>query len=213
MKKNWIYMVLVIILVAGGVYLILENKDIKAPDVANDDSQEQVDNEKPETPKEAEEDKPKDDVFVQPPEDDTPSEVPEVGRTLPDFTLKNLDGKDVTLSDLEGKITLINFWATWCKYCDEEMPDLQKLREENDDILVLAVNVNEPKSKAEEYVRKGGYDFEVLLDEGGKIAANYLVTGMPASYFMDEDGKFIGRVQGLLTYEQMNEILSDIKGQ
>ncbi|OLS01488.1 TlpA family protein disulfide reductase [Tissierella creatinophila] len=197
MKKNWIYIILIILLVAGFFYLVLERPKPVDPETKEDQGQV---------------DKP-DDTIVEPPEDNTPAQTPELGKALPDFTLKNLDGKDVTLSDVKDKIILVNFWASWCTWCDKEMPDLQKLKEENNDLVVLAVNVEEPKATAQEYIKKGGYDFEVLLDEDGEIAAQYLVSGLPASYFVDKDGKFVGRVPSAITYEQMNEILEDIRGQ
>lgn len=213
MKRNWIYIVLIIVLVGGFFYWILEKPEPINPDTQKDQTQGQVDNEKSETPKEPQQDKPDEDELTESAEDNTPAQTPEVGKALPDFTLKNLDGKDVTLSDIEGKIVLINFWATWCKWCKEEMPALQKIKEENDDLVVLAVNVDEPKEMVEEYIKEGGYDFEVLLDEEGEIAAKYLVTGLPASYFVDKDGKFVGRVPSAITYEQMDEILEDIREQ
>src|SRR5690606_32548559 len=68
-----------------------------------------------------------------------------VGKLAPDFTLADLEGKEVSLSDFRGKYVLINFWATWCQYCDLEMPDLDRLYKENEDLVVLAVNVQEEK--------------------------------------------------------------------
>ncbi len=126
--------------------------------------------------------------------------------------MKNLDGQDVTLSQIEDKIIIVNFWATWCKWCKEEMPDIQKIKEENDDVVVLAVNVEETKDQAKEYIEDGGYDFEVLLDEDGAVSAQYLVTGLPASYFVDKDGRFAGRVPSAISYEQIDEILNEIRG-
>src|SRR5699024_7338035 len=121
------------------------------------------------------------------------ADIPEVGKPLPDFTLENLKGEQVTLSGIKDKIILVNFWASWCTWCDKEMPDLQKLKEENDDLMVIAVNVEESREKAQEYITEGGYDFEVVLDEKGDTSAQYLVSGLPASYFVDKSGKFVGR--------------------
>nr|WP_300003444.1 redoxin domain-containing protein [Tissierella sp.] len=224
MKKNWIYIALVIALVIGFFYIVLEKQEPKEPVV--DQEQGQADKETPGEPgKDNPEEKPdeenpsqelpKDDEEEDPEEKEGPGKVvnavPVVGEPLPDFTLKNLEGEDVTLSEIKGKIVLINFWATWCTWCDKEMPDLQRLKEENEDLVVLAVNVEESIEKAQKYVRDGGYDFEVVLDEKGEVSAQYLVTGLPGSYFVDEKGIFIGRVQGMRTYEQFNTILNDIR--
>jgi thiol-disulfide isomerase/thioredoxin len=135
----------------------------------------------------------------------------EVGKLAPDFTLKDLNGEDISLSDYRGKIVLINFWATWCSWCDVEMPDLQKLDDENDDLVVLAVNVMEEKDTVKKYMEEGKYSFEVALDEEGEIAATYLVNGLPNSYFVDEEGILLGGVPGMMTYEQMIEVLENIR--
>lgn len=135
----------------------------------------------------------------------------EIGKEAPDFTLKNLNGEEVSLSDYRGKIVLINFWATWCMYCDKEMPDLQKIHEENDDLVVLAVDSMEDKETVKKYIEKGGYDFEVVLDQDGKVSQTYLVSGLPTSLFVDEEGILLLGVPGMLTYEQMNSVLEKIR--
>lgn len=133
------------------------------------------------------------------------------GKPAPDFTLKNLQGEDVSLSDYKGKIVLVNFWATWCGYCDMEMPDIQRLDDENEDLVVLAVDVMEDKETVENYINEGGYNFEVVLDEDGSISKAYLVSGYPTSYFIDPEGILLGGVPGMMTYDQMNQILADIR--
>lgn len=134
-----------------------------------------------------------------------------VGQLAPDFTLKNLQGEEVSLSDFKGKIVMINFWATWCKWCDIEMPDMQKLSSENDDLVVLAVDVQEDIKDVEAYIKKGGYDFEVVLDSDGSVSQTYLVNGLPNSYFVDKEGILLGKVGGAINYAQMNEILGNIR--
>lgn len=129
----------------------------------------------------------------------------------PDFTLKNLNGEEVSLSDFKGKYVLINFWATWCKWCDVEMPSLNKLYKENDDLVVLAVDVMEDKKTVQKYIEKGKYEFEVVLDEEGKIAQDYYVSSFPTSFFVDKEGYLIGGIPGMLEYEQMVEIMDAIR--
>lgn len=152
----------------------------------------------------------KDPVVAAPDDKPVAAEIA-TGKPAPDFTLKNLSGDDVSLSDYKGKIVLLNFWATWCSYCDKEMPDLQKLSKENDDLVILAVDVMEDKALVEEYIKKGGYDFEVVLDADGEIAKTYVVGGYPTSYFIDEEGLLIGAVPGMMTYEQMIEVMDKIR--
>ena len=134
-----------------------------------------------------------------------------VGQPAPDFTLKNLAGEEVSLSDYKGKIVMINFWATWCTWCDVEMPDMQKLSSENDDLVVLAVDVEEKLEDVKAYIEKGGYDFEVVLDSSGDVNKTYLVNGLPNSYFVDKEGILLGKVGGAINFAQMNEILENIR--
>lgn len=134
-----------------------------------------------------------------------------VGEVAPNFILENLEGDRVSLQDYRGKIVLVNFWATWCKYCDEEMPDLEKFDNENEDLVILAVDVKESRKKVENYINKGEYTFEVLLDETGKVASTYLVNAFPTTYFIDENGILLGAVPGKMTYPQMNQILNQIR--
>lgn len=111
-----------------------------------------------------------------------------IGNPAPDFTLKDLDGKQVSLSDYHGKIVLINFWTTWCKFCDVEMPDLDDIDKENDDLVILAVDVMEEEGKVKKYIEDGGYDFDVVLDSDGEISRQYLVSAYPTTYAVDEKG-------------------------
>lgn len=134
-----------------------------------------------------------------------------IDKEAPNFTLMNLEGEEVSLEDYRGKIVLLNFWATWCKFCDAEMPDLQKLDQENDDLVVLAVDVMEKKEIVEKYIEEGKYEFQVVLDPKGDIAKTYLVSSFPTSYFIDENGILLGGVPGMMTYAQMNQILDSIR--
>lgn len=121
--------------------------------------------------------------------------------------LRNLAGEEVSLEDYRGKIVFLNFWATWCQYCNAEMPDVQKLHEEYDDVVVLAVDVNEEQSVVEEYIEEGGYTFEVLMDTTGEVSRNYHVAGLPTTYTIREDGSVSRYFSGMLTYEQMEEMI------
>lgn len=121
--------------------------------------------------------------------------------------LKNLAGEEVSIEDYRGKVIFLNFWATWCQYCNAEMPDVQKLHEEHDDVVVLAVDVREDQATVEEYMEEGGYTFEVVLDTTGEVSANYNVAGLPTSYTIKADGSISHYFSGMLTYEQMEEMV------
>lgn len=218
MNKKWIYALVAVILLAGVFYMVSERdkpEDLATEGESVEEKEEEIEEEEEIIDQEEREEIPKEEVEVNPlpenPDMDTDFADIEIGKKLPDFTLKDLEGKDVNLRELEGKIVLINFWATWCPWCDKEMADLDKLDKENDDLIVIGVNVDEPKAQVENYVRDGGYDFKVVLDQGGQLASQYLVTGLPASYFVNEEGIYAGRIPAYMTYEQMLEALQITK--
>lgn len=132
----------------------------------------------------------------------------------PDFALKDLSGKTVKLSDLRGKKVYINFWATWCGYCVEEMPDIQKIYTENKDnnLVVLAVNVAESGRMAKAFMDKNKLSFTVLLDGDGSVASKqYGVGGFPTSIFVNSDGTISSSVEGMMSYESMKSAVDDLK--
>lgn len=111
--------------------------------------------------------------------------------TVPDFTLKDLDGKTVKLSDYKGKFVIINFWAVWCKYCKLEMPDLNdvnKTLEKDGDVVLLAVDVQESADIVKNYLSSNNLSLKVLLDKDGKVAQAYNITGFPTTYVINKDG-------------------------
>ncbi len=129
----------------------------------------------------------------------------------PGFTLENLDGEQVSLSDYKGKIVFLNFWATWCGYCDEEMPYFQNMMDNNEDLVVLAVNVQESKDIVSKYIEEGGYSFPVLLDLEGEVGGEYLVGVLPTTYLIDKEGNLLDRMAGMMTEDQMEEVLNIIR--
>lgn len=132
-----------------------------------------------------------------------------VGKKAPNFTLKNMDNQEVTLRELEGQKVFINFWASWCPPCKTEMPDIQKLYENyGEDIKIIAVNLEEEKTKIENYLENENLDFTILLDKNKKVANQYLIRAIPTSYFLDENGIIIEKNLGVLSYDKMKEILS-----
>lgn len=114
---------------------------------------------------------------------------PETGSPVPDFTLLTTDGKQISVNQLRGKAVVINFWATWCVACLDEMPLLQAAAEKHpEDLVILAVNVAEDAQKIKHYQEEQAYTFPVLLDSDGKIAHQFGVYGYPATYFVDKEG-------------------------
>jgi peroxiredoxin len=116
-----------------------------------------------------------------------------------DFNLPDLSGKAVKLSDYRGKLVLLNFWASWCPPCREEMPSLQKLHEKLKEkkFALLAVSIDRggnPPLKS--FIDRGGYTFQVLLDPEGRVASRYQVISIPTTFVIDRQGKIVERILG-----------------
>jgi peroxiredoxin len=138
-----------------------------------------------------------------------------VGATAPDFTTQRLDGTTIQLSQLRGKAVLLNFWATWCAPCQDEMPLLQQAldRYGGAGLTVLAVDYQQTDvGGMQAFLRKVGARFPALFDPAGQIAAEYGVSvGLPVSIFIDRSGtvKFIqlGQMSDALLQQQLHAIL------
>jgi len=122
------------------------------------------------------------------PDTDTAGEKIETNNPAPDFSIELLSGETVSLSDFLGKVVFINFWATWCGPCVEEMPDIQQLADAYpDDIVVLAINCSERKDKVEDFIYGRGYTFYVGLDDGA-VQSLYPTRGIPYTIVIDAKG-------------------------
>lgn len=134
----------------------------------------------------------------------------EVGLTAPDFTLAGLDGQPVRLSDWRGKkAVIVNFWATWCPPCREEMPHFERLRQERGhEVEILAVNVYESPEQVAAFYKEFGLTFPAALDRNGEVSRRYLVRPMPTSFFIDRSGVIRARYFGAMSYEVMEGLLN-----
>lgn len=123
----------------------------------------------------------------------------------PDFTLTDLNGNIVTLSNLRGKKVFLNFWASWCEPCRNEMADIERLYQEtkDTDLVILTINSTENKSTVQSYLKANNLNFTVLLDTREEAALNYLTGFIPASFFIDKDGYIVSREEGAITYAEM----------
>jgi thiol-disulfide isomerase/thioredoxin len=112
-----------------------------------------------------------------------------------------LSGEEVNLSDYLGKIVVLNFWATWCGPCREEMPLFEQAQQQygSDDLVVLAVNVREGASSVRSFVERFALTYPILLDERGSVARRYRVRSFPTTYFIGRDGTVEGRRVGAYT--------------
>lgn len=113
-----------------------------------------------------------------------------VGGVAPDFTLKSNQGKNIRLEDLRGEVVLLNFWASWCGPCRQEMPLMNDIYEEYKDLgfTILAVNVDEDSADADRFLSAVPVDFPVLYDNDSKVSEQYQVDAMPTTVLIDRDG-------------------------
>jgi peroxiredoxin len=113
------------------------------------------------------------------------------GGPPPALALKDLDGRPHRLADYKGQVVLINFWATWCAPCRDEMPSIQRLKEKLDGrpFVVLAVNLDEPESRIRKFLSEMRLDFVVLLDPERRVAKAWEARILPASFIIGTDGR------------------------
>jgi len=130
-----------------------------------------------------------------------------------DFTLEDLEGNKVSLSDYKGKKIFINFWATWCPPCKAEMPDIEKLYQEtkDGDLVVLAINIGDDKKTVQDFISKNNYNFKVLLDIDSAVGQMYQVSSIPTSYFVDTEGNLDDGRIGSMNYETMKAYVNNLK--
>ena len=134
----------------------------------------------------------------------------------PDFTLTDQFGESHTLSDYQGKIVFLNFWATWCGPCKSEMPDIQALYEAHggnaEDLVVLGVaqpGAGREGSREDitDFLAEGGYTYPVVMDEDGSVFAQYGIRAFPTTFMISSDGTVYGYVEGALSAEIMEDIV------
>src|SRR4051812_25459099 len=130
-------------------------------------------------------------------------------RARVDFTLSDLDGKSWTLSDLRGKVVLVNFWATWCPPCRKEMPDLDSLYKKfkNQGLVILAVD-DEEVGKIKPYLAEHPVTYPILLDPGRKTNESFRIDGIPKSFVYDRQGKLVAQSIDMRTQKQFLELLA-----
>ncbi len=119
-------------------------------------------------------------------------------RPAPSFRLTSLDGTPVDSMQLRGKVLLVNFWATWCGPCKEEMPALERLKSifANKEFELLAVTTDQQREGIRKYVATLGLHFPVLIDERKEVSAAFGVRGLPTTVLIDKQGRMAALVVG-----------------
>jgi thiol-disulfide isomerase/thioredoxin len=119
-------------------------------------------------------------------------------KAAPNFTLSTVDGQQVSLEQYRGKVVFLNFWATWCIPCREEMPALEQLHQtyQAQDLAILSIDLKESADQVKAFFLKHSLSFPALLDQNGSVFRDYLVAGMPTTYLIGRDGTMLARGVG-----------------
>ncbi|MFW2330860.1 MAG: TlpA family protein disulfide reductase [Nitrospinota bacterium] len=121
-----------------------------------------------------------------------------IGLTAPSFSIPTFKGNKLSLADYEGKIVLLNFWATWCKPCVEEIPSMKELKKElnSDDFALISVSIDQKLGDITEFIKKIDIPFPIGLDPKEEVSAKYETTGIPETFLLDRNLAVIYHVAG-----------------
>ncbi|MBI5944709.1 MAG: TlpA family protein disulfide reductase [Chloroflexi bacterium] len=137
--------------------------------------------------------------------------VPKEGFTAPDFTLSLLDGGEITLSELRGKVVLVNFWTSWCPPCRKEMPAIESVYRSYKEIGLVVIGLNltaqDSKQDAASFAQEVGLTFPIALDLDNSVGTLYRVTALPTSFFIDRKGV----IRSVIVGGPMNEAVIQSK--
>lgn len=142
--------------------------------------------------------------------------APRIDQPAPEFNMRTLDGKTVSLSDYKGQPVWISFWASWCPPCRAENPDIEGMYQKYKDkgLVILAPAIGEDSSTVAGYVKRTGLTFTVGVDETTQLAANYRIVGIPTHFFIDRDGALqvwrIGSMSTKTMEKNIEKIISTV---
>lgn len=123
-----------------------------------------------------------------------------IGSPAPIFRLMGLDDNSVKLDEYKGKVVILNFWATWCSPCKEEMPILNEYgAQHSDSVVIIGVAVMDSVESIRSFIQQSGVSYSILIDETGVVGSAYHVVGYPTTYFIDTEGMIRGKYVGTLS--------------
>ncbi|MEK4009685.1 thiol-disulfide oxidoreductase ResA [Peribacillus sp. FSL M8-0224] len=135
------------------------------------------------------------------------------GDPAPDFVLENMEGDKVQLSELKGKGVFLNFWGTWCKPCEKEMPYMERQYNyfKNQGVEILAVNIGESDVAIETFAKRYGLTFPILKDKKSVVTETYDITPIPTTFLIDKNGIVTKVITGSMTERDIANYMEEIK--
>jgi len=136
--------------------------------------------------------------------------APQIGRLAPEFSLEDVNGQTIALKSVlaKNKVTIVNFWATWCPPCRAEIPELiefvRKYRSEK--VALLAVNIQEDPKTVKAFAENAGINFPILLDQSGKVAQDYRIYAIPTTFVIDGSGIIRDKIEGSLNLARLESM-------
>jgi thiol-disulfide isomerase/thioredoxin len=136
----------------------------------------------------------------------------QVGKPAPSFKLPDLNGREISLDQYKGRVVMLDFWATWCGPCRMTMPLFERLQKEFSSTLVLvAINLQEPKNTVLDYVYKQGLNSQVLLDERGTVGEIYGTASIPMQVLIDKQGIVRDVINGFNPSSTISRLRAEIE--
>ena len=132
------------------------------------------------------------------------------GPPVPDRTFEDFDGEQASLTDYEGTPMVVNFWASWCPPCIAEMPDLETVHQQRGgEVAFVGLNTQDELNTALELVEQTGVTYDLGQDPDGELFRDFEVFSMPTTFFVDADGAIVHRHSGLVTLEQLDDLVDE----
>jgi len=198
---RWLYIILLIAVLLIGIWMVIDFvRDGKEPEP---------------TPTPQAQATPAPAADESPVSSETPADIPADRAQAMDFSLTNLEGDTVSLSDQRGKVTVINFWGAWCGWCMEEMPHFAEMEEHyGDDVSFLFVDYGDSADTAKQAMEEFGIPLnKVLMDSQNTVIDLYQIEGFPTTYIIDKEGGIAETFVGYSTKEDVMPVIDALQGE
>jgi cytochrome c biogenesis protein CcmG/thiol:disulfide interchange protein DsbE len=136
------------------------------------------------------------------------------GSAAPQFSLKDINGKEVSLSDFKGKVVILDFWATWCGPCRSEIPDFIALQKKygGKGLQVIGISVDKDKNALSKFYKDNGMNYPVALTDGAVESKYGGIRGIPTTFIIDKSGKIVKKYVGATSKEQFEGDIKPLLG-